>query len=213
MVSRADPPMPPQPERVQRLLADLKPHPRQDEVFDALEGAEFEDFVQSIKTNGLRHPIDITPDNITLSGHQRVRAARVLEWTHIDCIVRHDLTADTAIDAFFVEESLCRRQLDVLGQARCYVELRRLENLNQPRRGARSGAERQDLRDRLARRFHCSGRQLDRYARLLDLPRAVQVAVSTGQLPVSGAERLFLLDHDQRDQVAAAIDSGECPKR
>jgi ParB/RepB/Spo0J family partition protein len=197
-----------------RRSRDLRPHPRQNEVFDSLNEAELDALAASIEKHGLQHPVHITPDGIILSGHQRVAAAQKLGWVMIDVIVRFDLVAqgDIALGEFFVEENLSRRQLDPIGMARAYRELQRIEKLQRPRCRTKNGAERQDLRDRLAKRFGKSGRQLDRMLRLLELPRAVQRAISLHTLPVSLAENLFKLSPDRREEAASAIEAGGNPR-
>jgi hypothetical protein len=73
-------------------------------------------------------------------------------------------------------------------------------------------SHRSSLRDRLAKQFNRSGRQLDSLLRLLELPLAVQLAISDRRLTVSMAERLFMLDADKREVVGKLIGAGEDPK-
>jgi ParB-like chromosome segregation protein Spo0J len=100
-----------------RLIADLKRHPNQDGLFFPLEGEEFERFIESLK-GGLDDPIEITPDNVIVDGHQRVRAALELGWTHIQVWVRDDLVDQAAVDRRHIEANFNRRQLTGLDRAR-----------------------------------------------------------------------------------------------
>lgn len=201
------------PEHTRRRLVELKPHPHQEDWFSPLPEQELQALAESLQRVGLQHPIHITPDNVILAGHQRFSAAQLLGWSEIDAIIRHDLAADeTAAALFAIGDNLHRRQMGPLELAVAYRGLRQVENEHSGGSGAVPGEERQDLRDRLARHFGRSGRQLDRYLRLLDLPPSVQIAISQRRLPVSMAERLFSLDDEQRRAVSEAIAGGEDPK-
>ena len=52
---------------------DLRPHPRQSELFRDLSEIEFAFLAGDIKRNGLQQPIEITPDGTVIAGHQRLR--------------------------------------------------------------------------------------------------------------------------------------------
>lgn len=76
---------------VQWPIHKLKSHPRQNDVFDDLPPSEYAALLGSMQRSGQDHPIHMLPDGTILAGHQRVRAARELGWSHIAAIVRHDL--------------------------------------------------------------------------------------------------------------------------
>lgn len=59
-------------------VADLVPHPRNNDFFDDVTGKRWEEFLESIKTSGVIEPIVITEDKVIVSGHQRVRACKEL---------------------------------------------------------------------------------------------------------------------------------------
>jgi len=205
----------PQQERTRRRLSELKPHPRQDEWFAPLSEPELNALAESMQRDGLQHPIHILPSGEILAGHQRLKAAQQLGWEMIDVVVRHDLANDEAAASMFaLTDNLHRRQMGPLEIAVAYKSLRELERQGQlkERAGEEHFKERADLRDRLARHLGKSGRQLDRYLRLLDLPRLIQLAISQRRLPVSMAERLFTLNEDKRRLAAEQIELGEDPR-
>ena len=111
-------------------LEDLKPHPRQHELFPASNDAEIELLAKNMRERGLQHPIEILPDNTILCGHNRVRAAEYLGWEEIDAIVRHDLVGatDQEIEMHVIIDNTCRRQLRPLERARCAFRLRELHH-------------------------------------------------------------------------------------
>lgn len=73
---------------------DLIPHPRNNEFFDDITGTKWDEFLQSIKTRGIIEPLIITQDNIVVSGHQRLRAAKKLNLKKIPCILKNYSSED-----------------------------------------------------------------------------------------------------------------------
>ena len=59
-------------------INELKPHPRNNEFFDDMNGEKWSEFLSSVKMRGVIEPIVITPDKVIVSGHQRVRACKEL---------------------------------------------------------------------------------------------------------------------------------------
>ena len=59
-------------------VAELIPHPRNNEFFDDLTGQRWDEFLESVETSGVIEPIVITEDKVIVSGHQRVRACKAL---------------------------------------------------------------------------------------------------------------------------------------
>lgn len=59
-------------------IEELIPHKRNSEFFDDMSGEKWQEFLKSIKTNGVIEPIVITQDKVIVSGHQRVRACKEL---------------------------------------------------------------------------------------------------------------------------------------
>jgi ParB/RepB/Spo0J family partition protein len=175
-------------------VAGLRPHPRQAELFDNLPESQFESLVASIHRDGIQVPIEALPDGTLVCGHQRVRAAMKLGLTNVPVIMRHDLAAmgEAAVLERMIADNVLRRQLDALSTARAY----RAMKANRP------GSVVGDLRDWLGQQFGCSGRSLDRVERLLDLPRAVQAAISNNSLSCDLATTLFSLDEAAREEVA-----------
>jgi ParB/RepB/Spo0J family partition protein len=189
-------------------LDKLQPHPRQASLFDDLGGNEFAALVEDIRENGLRQPIEVLPDGCIVCGHQRFRAVQKLAWKNVEVVIRYDLAeAGTgAIERRLIEDNLHRRQLEPLTIARCYQALRQREK--QGRRRSPNGQRQDDLRDQIGAHFGRSGRMLDRYIRLLGLPRPIQTAVSQHTLPLSLATKLLKLSCHAQEEIARAITDG-----
>lgn len=198
--------------RMQRMLiAELRPHPMQAELFSDLSEAELKELAADLRKNGLVNPVEVLPDGTIVAGHQRVRAAKLLEWKLIDCWIRTDLaeTGAAAIEERLVMDNLHRRQMTMLERARCYRRLRELAHGDDywSRDKIRG-----DLRDYIAQQFGVSGRTLDRWERVLDAPKAIQDAVNSGALPMALAGKAAGLSAKTQDQIAVRFANGENPR-
>jgi hypothetical protein len=82
--------------------------------------------------------------------------------------------------------------------------------------GRRHGLSQHDtceLRDQLGKRFNMSGRNLDRYLRVLSTPIEVQHAVDADKLPITLAEKVAGLKKHQQEKIAAEISAGKDPRQ
>lgn len=184
----------------------LRPHPKQTEIFGDVSDAVLEELAADLKKNGLTHPVEVLSDGTIVAGHQRVRAAKLLKWSEIRCWVRTDLeeAGPAAIEQRLVADNLNRRHLDELQIARCYLHLKRLEQGEPSRERVRG-----DVRDRLAKRFGYSGRQLDRLTRLLELPSELQRAYSSRTLSQATALKIAALPRKTQQRIAERVAGGE----
>src|SRR5262249_7621186 len=193
-------------------LKDLEPHPRQQEVFADLPDEQLEELAVDMKLNGQLVPIEVMPDGTIICGHQRVKAAKKLGWDSVKAVIREDLAAqgEAAVFDRLVSDNLNRRQLDPLGQARCYQKLK--ENASKLPRKARAAYSGMDLRDVLAKRFKMSGRTLGRWLRVLSTPLEVQRAVSENRLSLASAGRVAGADQAIAEMIATEIRLGKDPE-
>src|SRR5215813_12319778 len=81
-------------------IAALSTHPRQAELFGDLPEEKILELAADLERNGQKTPIEITPDNVIICGHQRVRAAELLEWTEIKAVIRDDLAEEGDASVF-----------------------------------------------------------------------------------------------------------------
>lgn len=192
-------------------LRDLKPHPKQAELFSETTDAELQELAEDIKENGLAHAVEILPDGTIVAGHQRVRAAKFLGWKTIKCWVRTDLAeaGDAAVEARLIKDNLHRRQMSALDRARTYRRLKELEHGDDY---WSPGKVRGDLRDYLAQQFGVSGRTLDRWERVLDATKPIQDLVTGGRLSMAIAGKVAGLPVKTQNQIAARLQNGECQK-
>jgi ParB family chromosome partitioning protein len=193
-------------------IDNLKPHPRQAVLFGDMPDAELQALCHSIQSRGLDHPIEILPDGTIIKGHQRFRACKLLGWSEIPVVVRHDLAAqgDAAVEAELIQDNFDRRHLDDLTLARGIQRLLELERrLPKGRRASPQG----DLRDRLAARQQTgkSGRTVSRLLQMLRTPVEVQQAYSTGKLTRAQVLQVERLSRAAQEDVAKAIRDGQEP--
>jgi hypothetical protein len=74
---------------IQMISIDLlKEHLLNKEFFDDIEGKQWDEFLESIKTSGILTPLIVTDDYIVVSGSQRLRAAKELGLKEVPCIVK-----------------------------------------------------------------------------------------------------------------------------
>jgi len=72
---------------VVRKVEELKNHPKNDYFFDEIDGEKWEEFLTSVQRNGIYNPLVITPDNVVVSGHQRLRACKATGIKEVKCLV------------------------------------------------------------------------------------------------------------------------------
>src|SRR5262245_52989614 len=106
-------------EQVTWKLSRLKDHPLQAAAFGDLPEQELEALAEDMRKNGQRQPVEALPDGTVVTGHQRVRAARMLGWAEVAVVVRADLAraGEAAVEAHLLADNLVRRHLTPLARA------------------------------------------------------------------------------------------------
>jgi ParB/RepB/Spo0J family partition protein len=194
---------PPEADVVQEWeIGRLQEYPKQALYFPDESHEADRELAADIEANGLQEPIKIRPDGTILSGHRRIKAVKSLGWTQIDVIVLD--VNDEAAEAIFLDDNYLRRQLTDLQKARCAkrrVELAKKGTCVLPEecRGLKK------TRDKIGKLLNCSGRQVDRYLRVLETPSEVQHAVDAGHLSMQEAGRVANLEKEKQRKIAAAI--------
>ncbi|HBO44921.1 MAG TPA: hypothetical protein DD670_13530 [Planctomycetaceae bacterium] len=194
-----------------RPLADLRPHPRQAELFGEGSDHEIEELAADIRKNGVIHPIEVTSDGTIIAGHRRVKALRHLQRIQVHCWVREDLEqlGENAVEQRLIEDNLNRRQMSRLEQARAYRRLKALQYSGNTETGEAVDG---DLRDFLATRFDTSGRTLDRWSRVLDTPPEIQKGVELHMLTLNQGTKVADLPRSTQREMAERIRQGKDPK-
>ncbi len=164
----------------------------------------------SLRREGLREPIPVTPDGVIIDGHQRVRAARRLGWTHITVWVRDDLADDqVAIDRAHIDANQNRRQLDPLDEVR--MARRRAEMKLGRKPGGLFEHEMKALCGRLADKMRLSRRNVQRLLNISGIPMPIQHAHSAKRLKLVDADQVSRLDRRVQQRIAEEIEAGGDP--
>ena len=80
------------PSNIETVAVDtLKDHPLNAKIYDDTPINDTSPFYLSIRDQGLLEPIVVLSTGFVVSGHRRLKVALMLEYTHVDCNVRHDL--------------------------------------------------------------------------------------------------------------------------
>jgi ParB/RepB/Spo0J family partition protein len=201
------------PETRKWKLSKLKKHPRQDEFFGDLPDAELRALATDMQRHGLRQPIEIRPSGEIITGHQRVLAAELLNWTEIDAIVRRDLDdkGDAAVEAHFLADNLHRRQLSPLGRARCRKRLMEIESGS--RNGVLDWRQKEKLKATIGAQLRLSPRSLSRYLLVLKAPPAVQHAFDRNGITLIAAGKVARLPRSTQREISQRIEAGESAKK
>lgn len=124
-------------------INELKPHPRNNEFFDDINGEKWDELLDSIRKRikdgkrGNIEPIIITQDKIIVSGHQRVRAFKELSIPTIEAEIRvYNSDDEVLLDLL---ESNIRRRGEIGGSAKKVGKrIKELERLYGIRNGSTS---------------------------------------------------------------------------
>ncbi len=179
-------------------VADLVPHPG-NEVFRQMTDDELNELAESLQERGFIHPLVVRPFGMgsyqVLSGHQRLRAARLLGVDKVPCVVA--ALDDDAAEDVLLDANLRARHLSPMEQARA---IRRKQELMGDRRGRRrkepqNGANSWDGKttEIIAEQMGISKTQVERIAALNDLIPELQSLVEAGALGVSAGSAMARL--------------------
>lgn len=108
-------------------LEKLKNHHLNIEVFGEIgSDADCEQFVQSVKDNGVLQPCIVAPDGTIIAGHRRKQAAARAGLKEIDVIVRRDLKDQVSIDRAWFETNR-NREMTTEQKARWFKKREAIE--------------------------------------------------------------------------------------
>lgn len=184
----------------------LRPDPKNREIFDPLGGDEMAALVESIREHGIINPITVRPDGEIIAGEQRWHAARIAGLATVPVTIRD--ADDTEIELVRIEENLRRRTLTTSETAKA---IRRLYELRGVRRGGRNGRNTSRARDhktpleRIAAELGFSGRTVGDLRRLADLVPSLSALLDSEDLRMKAAFQLAQLDAGDQERVAAAL--------
>ena len=190
---------------------NLRPHPRNNEFFDDMDGQKWKDFLQSVRTSGIIEPIIVTQDLVIVSGHQRVRAAKTLGIMKVAVEIRHYEDEDKVLRDL-IETNIKQRGIGNPNDTKmgyCVLELERIYGISHGnnRYTNKSGHNvNSKTQDELAEELNVSKRQLSRFKKLTELVPELQEAVQTGKISATNASAILAkLPKEQQLQIAEQI--------
>ena len=203
----------PQRRRMRVKIACLKSHPLQGPFYRTSGTPKIEALAANMKKIGQTDPVLVMPFNnkcglpggTLIDGHDRVAAALLLGWTHIDAVILDDLKdADaSAVETMYLSINLTRKHLDRLDQARALRRLYEIEKGRKP--GSLREGEEREARDRSGKVIGMSGKNLERYWNVLKAPLEVQRAFQAGSIKLEYAARIGLLQAGKQAEVVCQL--------
>lgn len=176
---------------VMRKVSELKPHPKNDYFFDAIEGDKWIEFVESVKLYGVINPIVIAPDGTIISGHMRVEACKALGVQEIKCFVLDVSEEDQEVA--LIESNIRQRGVVNSPSVKLGRILKALEKYN----------SKADVRDKL----HVDRQVASRSRRLAELPTEVQELVDMDVItPRTALSVMQKLTPEQQVELAKQLD-------
>lgn len=206
----------PKPELTEWPVDKLKTHPKQDAHFGRRSQEELEALAELIRRNGM-DPIDITPQGVILSGHQRRDIAKyILKRSNVPVRIRHDLAFDgpAAEELYFIEANAANRRMSKLQQVRNFE--REVEIEQKKRKEAKAKGEVVPggrVRDEVAKLYGLSRRTLADWAPILRLPLAVQKVVEAKHLTRADAMRVLDAPPKVQRQIASDLTAAKMPAK
>lgn len=200
---------------IQIDINKLIPHPRNNEFFDDITGDKWVEFIESIKRRGIIEPIVITQDNVIVSGHQRIRAAKELGITEVKCNVNTYENEDQILQDLL--ETNIRQRGDVGGAAKKVgLRIKELERIY----GIEHG---NNQYDRIPNNFKSSKTQVDlakdmnitvqtlqNYKTLADMIPELSDLVDTGIVTKTTALAIMKeLSEEEQIELIAQLPSGQ----
>ena len=180
----------------------LKEHELNKEFFDDIEGTQWQQFLESIKTSGILTPLIVTEDYTVVSGAQRLRAAKELGLREVPCIVkkyndRDGLTKEEWIIKELLEVNYRQRGIANLNPIKAAKGILELERIYQKYRGE----EKQPVYEAL----QIPKTSYFRLRRLNKLIPAIQQLVQDGKLTQAVAYEIAYLEPEIQELLYKAL--------
>lgn len=188
-------------EILMRAPEELKAHPRNSEFFDDIEGENWLAFMDSIKQNGIIEPIVVDQNDVIISGHQRVRAAKALRLTEVPTVVEEFATEDDALRALIDTNVKQRGVLPNNAKlGRIFAEEKRLNGIKEGRPAVETVNNVHSLSvDEIADKLGYDRRTLYNAEKISKLPAEYQQLIENGTINASAGARLIAsMDGDEQ---------------
>lgn len=196
-------------------ISVLKPHPKNNEFFDDLNGEEFERLKNSIKDEKIYTDILVSPDMTIISGHQRVRAARELGMTLVPIKIDDDLQDENSKLRALISNNFGRRKNDPAKDRKAletYVSLRGYKQggngSNQYKQKDHNGLFAKATLDEIAKELNMSTTNLKRVLRIeRNLTDSMKELLDTGEITKTFAsDTIASLTEEEQEELISKLD-------
>ena len=182
--------------RRQARTTALIPHPENDFYFDRMEESRWQDFKDSIRENGLFEAPIVTPENLIVSGHERIRACIELGILEI-AVEERAFANDEEVLTCLIETNIQQRGViggSVIKMARRIQALERCYNIKHGnnRFGRQETISAPKTQEQLASELGMTTRNLRMIRNLADLPEGFQEMVDSGKITPTAAAKLIV---------------------
>ena len=192
-------------------IAYLTAHPKNEYFFDDIQGDGWNDLLQSVRTSGVTNAITVTKDGVIISGHQRVRAckllgieeipAHVVEYTPEEQEKQKDVKD-------LIESNLKQRvpgNSNPVKLGRCFAFLEEYYNIKQGKKPQNAVIKTQDS---LAAEYGLSTDALQRMKKLSSAIPEMQELLDTGKVTPTTALAIMrqLSEQEQREFAQQVAD-------
>ena len=168
-----------------------------DQPRETIDEAALKEMADSIRVHGVLQPVLLKPNDgryRLVSGHRRLRAAKLAGMAVIPAIVRTDSTAENQVEWALIE-NIQRKDLNPIERAKAYRNYIDQFHLTHAQAAERLGEDRATVSN---------------FLRLMALCEYVQLSLSTGALAAGHAKVLAGVDDPARQERLArlAVESG-----
>ena len=204
-------------------ISDLNPHPKNEYFFDDIQGDGWNDLLQSVRTSGVTNAITVTEDGTIISGHQRVRACKLLGIEEIPAhVVRYtdeDLKKQKDVKDL-IESNLKQRvpgNSNPVKLGRCFAFLESYYEIkhgnNQHNRTPNNSASK--TQRELAEENGISADTMQNYKRLASSIPEMQELLNTGKVTPTTALAIMrqLSEEEQREFAQKVADEKKVSSR
>lgn len=178
--------------------------------FAVRDNGEMELLKESIRQNGVLHPITVRPTGDgryeIISGHRRVHAARALGLETIPALVK-EMTYDKAV-IYLVDSNFHRDGL--LPSEKAFALRMRLDAMKHQGRTSDQLGQKLTSVEELGHLSGESKTQIQRYIRLTHLNPLLLGLVDEGRIALTTAVELSYLTEEEQDDLYETIDSEDC---
>uniref|UniRef100_N2A5M4 ParB-like N-terminal domain-containing protein n=1 Tax=Eubacterium plexicaudatum ASF492 TaxID=1235802 RepID=N2A5M4_9FIRM len=197
--------------RQQINIGVLKPHPKNNEFFDDLDGEEFECLKNSIRDEKIYTDILVSPDMTIISGHQRVRAAKELGMTLVPIKIDDDLQDEKSKLRALISNNFGRRKNNPAKDRKAlatYVELKGYKHGEMENGRKKTCQNGTSTLDEIAKELNMSKRNLQRALRIeRNLTDSMKELLDTGEITKTFAsDTIASLTEEQQEELISKLD-------